>query len=273
MTHDPQIPLGDLESRAAGTAPSGIVGLRNFDAGVVESLGAEVHDVDTGKGLHSNYYIETALLPVEPAPGLPGVPVTFTHPEDVYLRFRKPVIVIRRDDISPAMNRWHPGQKSWRAPAQNANPVAVTFDAGTRAETTVTGYDRYETKDMGVPFDISYTVMIYARYRGKGPMPPKGVPTGFDGAAGSPRTQVNSILDYVLRKFAPYCQIVVEDSLGDKRKYSAFMEAISHLDEVPEVTERVLGFAVTLRVEGELDLSDPVVRRAATALTTRFEVL
>jgi len=273
VTHDPQIAIGDEASREAGTSPSGIVGLRNFDAGVVETLGAEVHDVDTGRGLHSNYYIGSALLPVEPAPGLPGVPITFSHPEDVYARYRQPVIVVRRDDISPAMNRWHPGQKSWRAPAQTASPVSVTFDSGTRAARTVTGYDRYESKDTGVPFDITYSVMIYARDRGKGPLPRKGVPTGFTDAAGSPRNQVNRILDYALRKFAPYCQIVVQDSLGDGRKYSAFMEAVSHLDEVPEVTERVLGFAITLRVEAELDLSDPVVQRAATALTLRSEVL
>lgn len=274
MTHDPQTPVGDLESREAGASPSGIVGLRNFDAGVVESLDAEVHDVDTGKGPHSNYYIATSrTFPVEPAPGLPGIPVTFSHPEDVYERYRQPVIVIRRDDLSPAMNRWHPGHKSWKAPAQGANPVQVTFDEGTFGEQTVHGFDRYETKDTGVPFDITYSIQIYARHRGKGPMPPKDVPTGFTGAPGSPRNQVNAVLDYVLRRYAPYCQVLVTDSLGDQRKYSAFMEAVSHLDEVPEVTERVLGFAVTLRVEAELDLSDPVVQRAATALTIRSEVL
>jgi len=274
MTHDPQIAVGDVESREAGTAPSGIVGLRNFDAGVVETLGAEVHEVSTGKGPHSNYYIlPSATFPVEPAPGLPGIPVTFSHPEDIYARYRQPVIVVRRDDISPAMNRWHPGQKSWKAPAQTARPVSVTFDPGTFGETTVHGFDRYETKDTGVPFDITYSIQIFARHRGKGPLPKKGVPTGFTGAAGSPRNQVNAVLDYVLRRYAPYCQVILEDSLGDKRKYSAFMEAVSHLDEVPEVTERVLGFAVTLRVEAELDLSDPVVQRAATALTLRTEVL
>jgi hypothetical protein len=52
------------------------------------------------------------------------------------------------------------------------------------------------------------------------------------------------------------------------------MEAVSSLDEVPEVTERILGAAVTLRVEAELDLKDPVVKTAVTsALTMRTEVL
>lgn len=274
MTHDPQIPTGDVEAREAGSAPSGLVGLRNFDAGVVETLGAEVHEVDTGKGPHSNYYITPSrTFPVEPAPGLPGVPITFSHPEDVYARYRQPIIVVRRDDISPAMNRWHPGQKSWKAPAQEANPVTVVINPDTFGETRLHGFDRYETKDTGVPFDITYSIQIYARHRGKGPLPKKGKPTGFTGAPGSPRNQVNAVLDYVLRRYAPYSQVTVEDSLGDTRKYSSFMEAVSHLDEVPEVTERVLGFAVTLRVEAELDLSDPVVQRAAMGLTLRSEVL
>lgn len=279
MTHDPQIALSDLDARESGEAPSGVVGLRNFDAGVVETLGAEVHEVETGRGPHSNYYITpTKTFPVEPAPGLPGIPVTFSHPEDIYARYRQPVIVVRRDDISPAMNRWHPGHKSWRAPAQEANPVTVTIYPQTFGELVFHGFDKYETKDTGVPFDITYSIQIYARHRGKGPMPKKGRPTGFvdetgSPASGSPRNQVNSVLDYVLRRYAPYCQVFVEDSLGDRRKYSAFMEAVSHLDEVPEVTERVLGFAVTLRVEAELDLSDPVVHRAAQALTLRSKVL
>jgi hypothetical protein len=274
MTHDPQIAVGHLEARAAGTSPTGIVGLRNFDEGVVETLGGEVHDVDTGEGLHSNYYLPpSTVLPVEPAPGLPGIPITFSHPEDVYARYRQPVIVVRRDDISPAMNRWHPGHKSWRAPAQGAKPVTATFDPGTRAERSVNGFDSYETKDTGVPFDFTYTISILARHRGKGPLPRKGVPTGFKGAEGSPRNQVNLLLNHVLRRTAPYCQVFVWDSLGDRRKYSGFMEAISHLDEVPEVTERVLGFAVTLRVEAELDLSDPVEHAAVRALTLRTRVL
>jgi hypothetical protein len=176
------------------------------------------------------------------------------------------------------MNRWHPGHKSWKAPAQEANPVTVILNPNTFGEVRLNGFDRYETKDTGVPFDITYSIQIYARHRGKGPLPKKGKPTGFVDAtgapaAGSPRNQVNAVLDYVLRRYAPYCQVLVEDSLGDSRKYSAFMEAVSHLDEVPEVTERVLGFAVTLRVEAELDLSDPVVQRAAMALTLRSEVL
>ena len=215
---------------------------------------------------HSNYFIaKERIAPVEPAPGLPGIPITFSHPEDIWERYRQPVIVIRRDDIAPAMNRWHPGMVTYRAPALGAKPMTVTLGPTTGS---VSGFDRYEQKEQAVPFDITYTITILARTRGKGPLPRRGDPAGFKGAAGSPRNQVNRILDYVLRIYAPYTAVLVRDSLDDIRTYSAFMEAISHLDEVPEVTERVLGFALTLRVEAELDLRDPVIQHSVTAPLT-----
>ena len=58
------------------------------------------------------------------------------------------------------------------------------------------------------------------------------------------------------------------DSIGDVRTYEAFQESISPLDEVSEVVDRVIGFAVTLRVEGELDLLDPETKNTVTALPT-----
>ena len=272
MSHDPQTPTNDKAAREAGTAPAGKVGLRNFDEGVVVTLGAEIFNVDTSR---ANYFIpKEALAPVEPAPGLPGIPVTFSHPEDIWERYRQPVIVIRRDDISPAMSRWHPGMVTYRAPAKGAKLVTVVLGSGLLTAPTVTNWDKWEEKQQATPFDITYTISILARHRGRGPLPSRGSPRGFTGAAGSPRNQVNLILDYCLRRFAPYSQIFVNDSQGDVRPYFTFMEAISHLDEVPEVTERVLGFALTLRVEAELDLGDPETFEAVTSpLTVRTSVL
>jgi hypothetical protein len=273
VTYDPQVPVGEEGDRSNLRAPTGQVGLRNFDEGVVVTLGAEIEEVDLGKGPLTNYFIKTGLLPVEPPPGLPGVPITFSHPEDIWERYRIPVIVVRRDGIDPALQRWHPGMVAYNAPAEGAAPVSVIFGAGTTTEETREGFDRYERLEMGVPFDITYTISILARYRGKGPLPPTGSPVGFDGSKGSPRNQVNQILDYVLRKFPPYGQVFVTDSVGDVRGYSSFMDAISHLDEVPEITERVLGFAVTVRVEAELDLDRPLIVPVVTApLTIRSHV-
>lgn len=245
-------------NRQDGSAPSGFVGLRNFDEGIVLTLGAVV---DTER---NNYFIpESKVTPVQAPPGLPGIPVTFSHPEDVFERYRLPVVVVRRDDISPATNRWHPGMTVWRVPAQSAKTLSVEV-----GNDVVTGFDSYEVQQQAVPFDITYTISILARHRGFGPADRKGARNPV--AAGSPRTQVNQILDYVLRIYQPYCRVLLRDSVGDYRSYEAFMEAISHLDEVPEVTDRVIGFALTLRVEAELDLNDPITHKAVLGpLTVR----
>jgi hypothetical protein len=230
------------------------VGLRNFDEGVVETLRPEV--------INDNYYLTGVPNMASPVPGSPGIPIIFAFPEDLFERYKLPVVVIRRDDISPALSRWHPGTITYKAPAANATPVEVTLPDST----VLRGYSRYETQQQAAPFDITYTISLLARHRGFG--------KGSSGAAGpgSPRNQVNRLLDYALRIYQPYSQVIVRDSLGDARSYSAFMEAISHLDEVAEVTDRVIGFALTLRVEAELDLRDPREKPAATGLITPNEL-
>jgi len=211
----------------------GTVDLRAYDQGVVETLGGVVSIINNCP----NYYVPVeGVDPAAHDPVLPGVPITFAFPEDVFEKYRQPVIVVRRDDISPAMNRWHPTAVEWRAPAPGSSVATVTL-----GNTTVTGVTKVEEKQQAVPFDITYTITILARHRG---------------AIGQ-RNQVNLILRHTLKRYPPYAVLIVTDSLDCPRTYDAFMEGISHLDEVPDVTERVLGFAVTVRVEGELDLNDP----------------
>lgn len=272
MAFDRQTATKEEVDREAGRALPGFVGLRNFDEGVVRTMGAEV--MRTERSGFRNYFVPTEKIgPVQPAPGLPGIPITFSHPEDIYERYRQPVIVVRRDDIAPSLSRWHPGMVTARYPSTGAQPVQTQYGNGPNAP-TLSGYNKYDTKQAAVPFDISYTLSVLARHRGKGADLRKAVPTGFEGASGSPRNQVNQILDYLLRIYAPFSQVRVLDSLGDTRLYSTFMEAVSPLDEVPEITERVLGFALTLRVEAELDLKDPETAQAVgRPLTLSTEVL
>lgn len=257
-------PFGTLEDRRLGHRPVGQVGLRNFDEGIVKTLRAEVSD--------GNYFImDEGLFAVDPPPGQPGVPVTFAFPDDNYEHWRFPVIVIRRDDLSPAMNRWHPGMTTSRGPAQGAQPLEVTIPTGGLTSTVAQGFDRYEVAQQATPFDITYTISIMARYRGQGNKQQVG--QAVTGAA-SPKTQANRVLDYVLRIYPPYGAVWVQDSLGDWRTYSAFMEATSHLDQVSEVADRMIGFAVTVRVEAELDLADPKVQTAVRAgLSISEEIL
>jgi hypothetical protein len=247
-------PRAGIPERTVGTAPTGSVGLRNFDEGIVETLQPEI--------INDNYYLTKVPNMASPVPGSPGIPIVFAYPEDLYERYKLPVVVIRRDDLSPALSRWHPGMVTYKSPAANAVPVEVTLPDGSVSR----GYSRYEVQQQAVPYDITYTISLLARHRGFG--------KGSQGAvgAGSPRNQVNRLLDYVMRIYQPYSQVVVRDSLGDARSYAAFMESTSHLDEVADVTDRVIGFALTLRVEAELDLRDPREKPVSTGVITPNEL-
>jgi hypothetical protein len=77
---------------------------------------------------------------------------------------------------------------------------------------------------------------------------------------------VNAILRKVLGVYQAYGRVIVKDTLGDYRTYEAFREGISILDELSEVAGRMVGFAVTIRVEAEFDLVDPTTARTVTSL-------
>lgn len=230
-------PTAALRDRVEGRSRPGIVTIRDFDEGVVETLGARI--------IGDHYFI-TELAGVDPPPGMPGVPVVFSHPEEVLRTHRIPVIEIRRDDINPALQRWHPATTIYKVPRIGANQVASQLPGDTR-----TGWDGYERAQQAAPFDILYTVNIQARQR------------QYMAAA-------NLILAYVLQIYQPYCAVYVKDSIGDRRSYEAFLEAVAPLDNVPEVTERMIGFALSLRVEAELDINPPKVSGGVVTSSPSF---
>lgn len=214
------------KERAEGRAPTGIVTVRDFDQGVVETLGAKI--------IGDHYLLQ--LEGFDYPPGIPGVVVTYIVSEELFQSYVLPVITVSRDDLSPAMHRWHPGSVQYRAPARGSLLRAV----GERAN-----FGHWEEMPQAVPFDFTYTINILTRSR-------------------SSRSSANRLLDYVLRVFPPYCRLLVTDSVGDVRSYEAQMTGTTPLDEVAEVSERTIGFAVTIEVQGELDLNEP--KRSAAAL-------
>ena len=238
-----------------GLERQGSVTIRDFDQGVVETLGAEILP-ELPIPDNQRYWLK--LNGVDPPPWKPGVLVTFSFPESEFKSYVVPLVLIRRDDISPAMERWASvGHIAYRAPAKSANLVQLppTLPANlANAE----GYDKIEERQVAMPYDISYTISIMAHYRG---------------ALGN-RGMVNQIMQHVLRRFPPYGRVFVRDDLGDIREYEAFMEGTSVLDEHPEVAERIIGFGVTIRVEAALDLSEPrTVKTVTQPLTLRTKPL
>ncbi len=243
----------DYVNAQFGTVRNGTVGLRAFDEGVVETLGKALNPAATGTVFIENdsYWLTIPdsglVVPgMDPPPQLPGIPITFSFPEDVFKTYKIPLLLIRRDDISPAMERWHPGTQQYQVPAPGAVPKTVTVGVpgttmGASPERQVTGYPTVEMAEQAHPFDITYTLSCIAHYRG-------GI---------SLRGAVNTLFTYVLKVYQAYNTVYVRDSIGTVRGYSGFMEGTTVLDEISEVTDRVLGFGITLRVEAELDLNDP----------------
>lgn len=171
---------------------------------------------------------------VDPRNGLPGIPIRFSFPEEVIAKMYIPGILIRREDINPAMNRWHPGMLQFRGPAEGAQRFSYSAYP---TSTPVLGWDKMEERQQAVPCDISYTIQLVARNR--------GAPGIYN--------QANRIFDHLFRKFPPYSRVLITDSVGDLRSYDAYMESIGGNDDNPEVTDRMIGYAFTIRVEGELD--------------------
>ena len=238
-----------LRERLNGRAPTGTVSLRDFDQGVVTTMGATLFY--NARGEPRNYYLDIPGVRGRIGrEGIPGVPIVFAFPEDVFEKYDFPLIVCRRDDITPAMNRWHPGSLQYRAPAAIGSQAVVNSNPGNPDAVDLIGFTHMEQLQQAAPYDITYTISIFAHNRSGG------------------TNQANAILKKILRVYQPYARVHLVDSIGDGRTYEAFQESISHLDDVPEVVDRVIGFAVTLRVEGELDLLDPETKATVTALPT-----
>ncbi len=193
---------------------TGEVFIRDFDLGVVTSMGSVLNTAQDG--------YERAV------PGITApVPVVFMYPGQVFVEYLLPSIVIRRDDISFALQRWMPKQTVYRQPSQGATPLPVGDD---------TGFDSYDTKEMAYPADISYTISCFARYR----------------------DEANAILRAVLGVYKPYCDVSVVDSEAEIRKYLGTVTSVNGFDEVVSVADRQIGLTVSLIVQGELDLTSGI---------------
>ncbi len=227
--------VGDaaLRSRQLGGLKTGTVSIRSFDQGVVETL----KSVAVQGSENLNYYIPKELIGVEPSPNQPGVQVIFAFPEDIYEKWKKPCIMVSRDDLAPAMQRWHPGAMQYNAPATSAGTVVYNG---------VSAPSKMETMAQATPIDLQYTISILSVNR----------------------TQANKMLEYVLKIFPPYAAVFVKDSIGDQRTYSAWMDGVSMLDELADVSDRTIGFGVALRVEAEFDLADPETHTTVTGRPT-----
>lgn len=211
---------------------TGDVFLRNFDQGVIETLGAE-NDPNAFVMVNGQRIPDPCFkLDVNGT----EVPVYFSQPEPVFKKKVFPFITVNRDDVTPVMSRWHgPGQLEHKVGASGV----VVLPNG------VSGYGSSSLKFQAYPYDISYTISCWDRYE----------------------ASVQPILAKVLRALPPIGRIMVKDSLNLSRSYEYYSEgSIANLQEVIDAATRARGYAITIRVEAELDLLDRITTNAVTGI-------
>jgi hypothetical protein len=207
---------------------TGEVNVRDFDQGVMDGLDG----VPFADPTHPCYSVPVPY----PDGSTRNVSAYFDQPEAIFRLKIFPFITIHRDDPTLAMHRWmNVGQLEYRAGVSGTEAVI----------NGVSGFLAYQAKIQAFPFDFTYTISGYDRYE----------------------NTAQPILNYLLRHFPPLGKLFVTDSLGLQRSYEAYFEgSVANLQTLTDAVTRARGYAITVRVEGELDLTDPYVTSAVTGL-------
>lgn len=218
------------------TNPTGSVFVRNFDQGIIETLGAVVReDFLTSLNIRrSGYWIdETFTAPT-------AVPLFFNNPEPIFEKKIYPSYLIVRNSIVPDLRRWH-------SVKQLEYMVGVSGTEEVIAG--VSGYGSVEVKAQAWPFNIFYECSCYARYEHE------AIP----------------MMKRLLKTYQPYSRMSLIDSLNEIRKYSVFGESgIEDIGEFVDSADRLKAYSVSIRVEGELDVNDPIIRDTVGTVINNF---
>ena len=226
---------------------AGDVFIRDFDIGMFNALECEIIDgftylpLSKAVGVKPPLFSENHPVVAERGTEQPGIPIIFKNPGDSVERYDVPCIRIAREDPTPALDRWMSLHLKHRGPAPGATPVTVQY--GNRL---LEGYDKYQEQQGSWPYDVPYTVTC-------------------EGAGITGRTDAQIILLHAMKKLPPYAIIPVIDSKGDTRTYNAFVEGPSDLSQVGDLRDRIISYALSIRVSAEYDLADPVVTKVVTA--------
>lgn len=232
---------------------TGLVFIRNFDQGLIETLGGYIGLMDTNGNIvnldssltlrssnicdisscKKNYFIDVPLVSPK------QVPVIFNNPFPTFESKVLPSFLITRGDAVPALERWHSvGAIQYRIPSDDAKVINVHLANGD----IVSGYDEYESLPQAFPFDIPYTITASARYE----------------------REAIPMLKKILSVYKPCSRILVKDSLCSLRSYTVWNEnGFSDISEITNINDRTKAYSVEIRIEGELDLSDPEINRSA----------
>ena len=216
---------------------TGTVFIKDFDRGVITTIGAQL--IDVADPCRSGVFPNSSKRYALSVAGVCGpdeyggmVPIIFNDPDDAYQKDLIPQIHIERSALLPAPQRRQSPGYDYRIPAPQAKMV--------KGWTGETGPTMVEVKGIADPYDITYELHIRTRLA----------------------NEVSMILRVVAGAFPPMDgALYVMDTEGACRSYDVFQESINDLSSIVDVQDREAGWTVSIRVEGEIDLRDPVIRK------------
>ena len=219
---------------------TGLVFLEDYDIGLVRTIGGQLIDM-----MFDGEQAKQYALQVEGVTGPPEtqdmVPIVMSDSDMAYVDEYLPQIVIARGSIPKAPERWHPGGREYFVPAYGSKQLPSSTPGKTMA-------DMVEIKWYAYPHDINYDVHIRARRR----------------------RDADKMLRIIGEQLWTYGQIFLVDSEGEERGYYAFQESLDPLTEIQDVTQRMQGHTISLRVEGELDFRNPFVAKTQPTLVANM---
>lgn len=150
--------------------------------------------------------------------------VVYKRPEPTQISATVPMISIIRDSVTPAEERLLSTVRSYRLPCEGAKRISAGG---------CLGWTSYEEKDKEQPYDFFYTIECWARFR----------------------TVAQILLQMMMRRFPMRGQTVrVVDSIDNERIYAVYQQGVTDLTDVSSLVERIPGYSLAVRVEGELTL-------------------
>lgn len=205
---------------------TGHVDLIDWDKAVIEHTGAVYDEQQNEWYLPIEFYIED---PIKGPVAITRALVVYKRPEPTQVQHEVPQIAIMRTDLDGDEKRIYSPSVAYRVPAEGARPVSVYGQIG---------YTQYEIKEQEHPYNITYSIECWARYR----------------------VVAQFLLQQMMKAFPlrGTIKLIATEEAGrnvrNERTYLFFQEGIADLTEVNSMVERIPGFSLTIRVEGELTL-------------------
>ena len=153
------------------------------------------------------------------------VKMVFSNPESKLVEQLLPFVVIRRE-VELNLQRLHPGH------------IEYMEGLGNLVNQNPDVYEEYEIREQAIPFDFNYELEINAELK----------------------SEAQKILEHFLKKIV-LGYINVTDSDGDTRGYDCVDISVSTNDELNDIHNRSLGYTLSFRVMGEVNLKDAYTRK------------